>query len=65
MENPRDTEQKPTDQKYDQKHPENKGTTDSQKKPAQGIDDSKQTPRPTAVPTQHDDQHKEPEKKRA
>jgi hypothetical protein len=50
---------------YDQKHPENKGTTGSQKKPAQGIDDGKQTPHPTAVPTQHDDQHKEPEKKRA
>jgi hypothetical protein len=73
MENPKDTQQKSpdqkydqksTDQKHDQKHPENKPNTDSQKKPAQGIDEGKQTPRPTSVP-QHDDEQNQPEKKRA
>ncbi len=65
MENPKDTQQKSPDQKYDQKHPENKPNTDSQKKPAQGIDEGKQTPRPTAVPSQREDEQNQPEKKRA
>ena len=65
MENPKDIEQKHTDQTHDQKSPENKPSTDNQKKPAQGMDDVKQTPRPTVVPPRHDDEHKEPEKKRA
>jgi hypothetical protein len=63
MENPKDIEQKHTDQKHDQKYPENKPNTDNQKKPVGGLEDVKQTPRPVVVP--HTDEHKEPEKKRA
>jgi len=60
MENPKDMEQKHTDQK--QKYPENKPNTEK-KKPIEGMEDIKQTPRPVVVP--HTDENKEPEKKRA